>query len=412
METLTVSGHHFELTRVPRAGKRPLRAWDAADEYVLDHLAEVFENSSAPRSVLIIGDSFGALSCGLADWAPTVVAESAAQRHAITENLERNEKPRVDFATITDAHTEVSTFDLVVIKIPKSTAHLVEILHWLRPHVNPSSQIVAAAMAKHIQGSTIEVIEETIGEATTSLAKKKARLISVAIDSAAYDPGLNPWPKVWKAYGLLLTNYGGGFSPNKLDPGTSLLLDTVRNIEEQIDVSVTAEDPLTMVDLGCGNGVIGLRVASLLNGAGITNRIIAVDDSMLAIAAARQSWEHHLTTSGSSATPVEFHHAHRLANVVDPRSVDLVVVNPPFHDDRVLGDDTAWSMFVDAHKALRIGGTLIVVGNRHLAYHAKLKKIFGGTDTLASNAKFVVHRSVKSAKTVQRSGDDGVARTD
>ena len=52
-------------------------------------------------------------------------------------------------------------------------------------------------------------------------------------------------------------------------------------------------------------------------------------------------------------------------------------------------------MFVDAHKVLRPGGHLVVVGNRHLAHHAKLKKIFGGVNNLGSNAKFVVLDGVR-----------------
>ena len=35
-------------------------------------------------------------------------------------------------------------------------------------------------------------------------------------------------------------------------------------------------------------------------------------------------------------------------------------------------------------------GELHVVGNRHLAYHAKLKKLFGNCTTRAGNGKFVV----------------------
>ena len=88
-----------------------------------------------------------------------------------------------------------------------------------------------------------------------------------------------------------------------------------------------------------------------------------------------------------------FEHAHRLVGALPKRSVNLVLVNPPFHDDRVVGDDVAWSMFTDAHKVLDPGGQLVVVGNRHLAYHAKLKKIFGQVETVAATSKFVLLRA-------------------
>ena len=56
---------------------------------------------------------------------------------------------------------------------------------------------------------------------------------------------------------------------------------------------------------------------------------------------------------------------------------------------------TAWSMFADSRDALRPGGSLWVIGNRHLAYHAKLKRLFGDCDVVNANSKFVVLRSMK-----------------
>jgi 16S rRNA (guanine1207-N2)-methyltransferase len=34
-----------------------------------------------------------------------------------------------------------------------------------------------------------------------------------------------------------------------------------------------------------------------------------------------------------------------------------------------------------------------VIGNRHLGYHQTLKKIFGNSELVASNAKFVILRA-------------------
>ncbi|MFH1567780.1 MAG: 50S rRNA methyltransferase, partial [Gemmatimonadota bacterium] len=65
-ETMTVPQGQFELWRYPRRKAETLRAWDAADEYLLHHLAE--EGLPAPPApVLILNDAFGALSVALAD---------------------------------------------------------------------------------------------------------------------------------------------------------------------------------------------------------------------------------------------------------------------------------------------------------------------------------------------------------
>lgn len=385
METLETSFGSFDLARVPVRPRQPLRAWDAADEYVLSHFAE--EPLEPGASVLLVGDSFGALSCALRDLEPIVVNESAAGTQAVAENLERNRLETLEVYSILDLETLTTPLDCVVVKIPKSNSELVDVLHRIRPHVHADTRIIGAAMAKHIHSSTLDVFASVLGATTTSLAKKKARLIFSTFDWSL-NPGANNWPTSWSVGGVTVVNHGGGFSPAGLDVGTRFLLD---NTSSFADLVPTTADTVRVVDLGCGNGVIGLRIARDLIASDINFVIDAVDDSALAVAAAEESW--HATLPGVAEERAAFRHHHRLVEVVDKGSADLVVVNPPFHDDRVVGDDTAWAMFTDSHKVLRTGGQLLVVGNRHLAYHAKLKKIFGQVDTVASNKKFVLLRA-------------------
>jgi 16S rRNA G1207 methylase RsmC len=52
-------------------------------------------------------------------------------------------------------------------------------------------------------------------------------------------------------------------------------------------------------------------------------------------------------------------------------------------------------MFNDSRDLLVKSGHLVVVGNRHLDYHIKLKKLFGGAKVLASDKKFVILGTAK-----------------
>lgn len=52
-------------------------------------------------------------------------------------------------------------------------------------------------------------------------------------------------------------------------------------------------------------------------------------------------------------------------------------------------------MFCDAKHVLRPSGKLIVIGNRHLGYGGKLKRLFGNVTVIAQNNKFVVYQSDK-----------------
>ena len=78
-----------------------------------------------------------------------------------------------------------------------------------------------------------------------------------------------------------------------------------------------------------------------------------------------------------------------------PASVDLVLCNPPFHQQHAVGDQIAKRFFRQVHTVLRPGGELWVIGNRHWGYHVTLKRLFGNANVVASNAKFVILGAVR-----------------
>ena len=75
--------------------------------------------------------------------------------------------------------------------------------------------------------------------------------------------------------------------------------------------------------------------------------------------------------------------------------VTKVFCNPPFHQQNAITDHIAWQMFHDAYELLNKGGHLIVVANRHLDYYPKLKRLFGGVNTIANDRKFVIYSAAK-----------------
>ena len=80
---------------------------------------------------------------------------------------------------------------------------------------------------------------------------------------------------------------------------------------------------------------------------------------------------------------------------VDDNSADLILNNPPFHQNNAVGDEVAWQMFNQSKSVLKHEGELWIIGNRHLGYHIKLKKIFNNCEVIATNKKFVILRSIK-----------------
>ena len=140
-----------------------------------------------------------------------------------------------------------------------------------------------------------------------------------------------------------------------------------------------------VADLGCGNGV--LAIASAL--ANPDAEYTLVDESYMAVQSAQENW---LAALGER--PATFFAADGLAGL-EKQSLDVVLCNPPFHQQQVVGDFLAWRMFQQAREALVVGGALYIVGNRHLGYHSKLARLFRGVEQVAATPKFVILKARK-----------------
>jgi len=79
----------------------------------------------------------------------------------------------------------------------------------------------------------------------------------------------------------------------------------------------------------------------------------------------------------------------------EDESSDLILCNPPFHQQHVVGIGIAFTLFESAKLALKQHGELWVVANRHLGYDKTLNSLFGNCRTVAANKKFTVYRVIK-----------------
>lgn len=74
---------------------------------------------------------------------------------------------------------------------------------------------------------------------------------------------------------------------------------------------------------------------------------------------------------------------------------DFIVTNPPFHIDRYDQPGLGRAFIVAAGQALRPGGRLFLVANRHLPYEAALGEGFGEVRTRVQSGGFKVIEAVK-----------------
>ncbi|OOF56976.1 16S rRNA (guanine(1207)-N(2))-methyltransferase RsmC [Rodentibacter myodis] len=177
----------------------------------------------------------------------------------------------------------------------------------------------------------------------------------------------------WNTYqspqlnGLTVYSLPGVFSANELDAGTALLLSTLNT---QIKGSV--------LDLGCGVGVIGAMIKKINPKTNVT----MTDIHAMALESARKTLTQNKLEGNVFASDVFSHIEGKY---------DLIISNPPFHD----GIDTAYravkELITQAKWHLNSGGELRIVANAFLPYPDLLQQHFGEFEVLAQSTKFKVY---------------------
>jgi len=371
--TLSLAAGELNLQRFPVRRKEMLQAWDSADQLALELCSE----EPVAKRVLVLNDSFGAVSCGLAQMWPdaqiTLWSDSYLAAQALGYNLDLNQLPSVEF--IDAVATPLGPFDLVVMRLPKSNSLLRDQVARLLPLLQDGAKVVIPTMIKHLDTSLYELLTRLLGPLTASRAKKKARLLFAKPESLANKMArVKPVMNSWQYKDIKLSHYSGVYGRKHLDEGSEFFLQNWPKGYYQ-----------RIVDLGCGNGVLSIQAAKTWPQA----EVLGVDESFMAVASATINAQQNTV-----ANNCQFQVGNCLAELADT-SADLVLCNPPFHQQRVVGDHLAMAMFADAARVLDEQGELWVVGNRHLGYHAKLKRWFKQVDQQGKHAKFVVLRCRK-----------------
>lgn len=364
----------LDLVRQPEMANEPLYAFDAADDYLLADLAQ--RNLPASARVLVLNDGFGALAISLLGRFELVTSgDSHLGALALRKNLTGNGLPHDALALSPASEPFQGVFDHVLIRVPKTLALLEEQLIRLQAHLKAGASVVAGAMIKHLPRAAGDLLAKYIGPVQASLGVKKARLLT-----ATFEPrpqARSPYPTRYRLDHppIELINHANVFCREGLDIGTRAFL-------PHLPIGLGRA---RVADLGCGNGVLGILSALDNPDADYT----LVDESYMAVQSARENWKAAL-----GERPVDIRPGDGLAGQ-PPASLDVVLCNPPFHQQQVVGDFLAWRMFQQAREALVPGGSLYIVGNRHLGYHSKLGRLFRGVDQVAATPKFVVLRARK-----------------
>jgi 16S rRNA G1207 methylase RsmC len=355
---------------------RALVAWDSADEYLINYVNEQ-DLAGSQHKLLIFNDSFGAITANFTQSNVTTVSDSWISHQGLKYNIEQNGLSLDNICQITSLDDLPDNITVVLYKIPKSKSLMIDQLLSIKAKYNQNLIFIASDKAKDIHSSTLKLFEKYLGTTKTSLAVKKARLVFSQLDNKQVFS--SPFPTIWplEDSAFIISNHSGVYAREKLDIGARHFIKHLPEVKAGSRV----------IDLGCGNGVIGLAVVAEQPEALVT----FVDESYMAVDSAK--------TNISKNLPEQLEQCQFMINDcladVEPNSVDLILCNPPFHQQNATTDHIAWQMFRDSHRALKNGGELRIIGNRQLGYHIKLKRLFGNEKLIASNDKFVTLSSIK-----------------
>lgn len=378
----TFNNHEITLHRYPTFNNdENLQAWDSADELAIEHAIEKVTDHNI-QNIAVINDQFGAVTTSLtrhfgSNITISHITDSIIAQKAARNNLAENALEEERIAWLNSSEQINTKFDLILLKITKNKGYL----EYLLGHINTQTNcpIVAFGKTKEIHTSTLNLFENYIGPTTTSLAKKKSRLIfsQCKLNKACKKFPVS-WPLSINEKQLNVLNHANVFSRDSLDIGARAFIPHLALSDEQKDI----------IDLGCGNGVIGLSLLAKHNDVSVT----FVDESFMAVKSAKDNVKLNYPHQVNQFTFM----ANDCLTGFKPNQYDLVLCNPPFHQQNTITDHIAWQMFNDAKRVLRKGGELRIVGNRHLNYHHKLKRLFGNSTLVASSNKFVILSAIKN----------------
>jgi len=364
------------LERYPPQPRQTLQAYCSADALLLEALA-ANERIRPCTAVLVVNDEHGAISITArkGGFQPTLWTDSALSQQAVHGNAQDNaqEEPALVWSTETPPTT-----DTVLMRVPKHLPFFKYQLAILSSQLTPGVVVEIAGMDKHLSPRTGDIIERYLGPVTRHRGSRKARRFTAIVAKparSAQSPRIKVSRYSIEAPMLNMQSLPNVFSGDRLDGGSALLLQSLPVIEPADE----------LIDLACGNGVLGLSALAM----GIASSVTFCDESAMAIESARRNCA-QLAPTGQ--LHIQFHHGDGLLGVTT--KPDLILCNPPFHLHHVVDEFAGQRLLRQCAQSLRSGGRLLLVANRHLKYAPLLRRQFDRVERLNEDKRFIVWQAI------------------
>ena len=360
--------NNFTLRRFPLQEADSFLAWNASDEYIIK---EINSHNVSYKSVLLIEDEFGAIGISLKADNIYFVNDSILSQKGIKANFVLNHQELTNIRFLSPYDSFPADIDLIIMKLPKINRYTEFLLAKLNFYYDENIDFIAGNMVKYLNNTIYELFQTYLTPFNYSLSWKKAKIITGKLSNKKEIHELNT---TINEFELTLINYPNLFSAQKLDLGTRFLIENYPKLALPKIID-------NIIDVGSANGILGLKLLAYAP----KTQLWLTDITYSAYESAKATITHN------NFNPEQIHLI--LDNSVDAFQsdfADLIVINPPFHDNHNVSINTALSILTDCHNVLKTAGMIVVVANKHLGYHKHLEQMFGNTSIIADNSKFVI----------------------
>lgn len=340
-------------------------------ERVILRTAEEFDPA---QRILVVGDTTGALTAAALANPDAQVWSWTTSRRDSRELFPQDTRLRVllDDPLTLDEFCAESQIQLVLARLPKSLASLEDLARRVALIGAPDVRLIAGGRVKHMTPSQNTALATAFAQVRGSRGLGKSRaLVATSPIAGVTAPEAAAGRVVVRGVDkpLELRGISSTFGGAQADIGSVLLLEALAGVEAE-----------TVVDLGCGNGLLTAWAASNYpNVLGSDDNLDAVLSTRATLAAngleARVTWDDALSQEPDN-------------------SADLVLLNPPFHDGTAVDATLVQELLDAAARVLRPGGQLWLVHNSHLRYRAELAARFDAVSERARDRRFTVLSAV------------------
>lgn len=267
--------------------------------------------------------------------------------------------------------------DSAVVFLPRGRENLLMTLNMVRQAIKPGGVIMVAGEKRGGMGAARTLLEETCGSVFYSESARHCVTIAGRNPGPGGGPGsLDGWMTCYQAevsgVKLEISSCPGVFCHGRVDPATALLVD-----------SLERDDAKSVLDFGCGSGIIGSVVSLKWEGVAVD----MLDSSALAVESARRTAE----ANGLKGARILASDCFSSAG----SGYDLIVSNPPFHSGPTIELGVIEMLWREAEERLNPSGRLVLVTSGAVPARLTAEGGMKNVRVLASNRNYRVTEASK-----------------